>query len=113
LSFSITATIGKEEQQKMPVNLKAATSAQEGKKKKKDFFKAFFNPVDADVDNEVDLFFVGYFNKTFKSEEISDFKTAFSEIQRNTSILRICGTFVQHCWKDLCTAEKWVVRSKF
>ena len=40
----------------MPVNLKTVTSAQEGKKKKKDFFKTLFDPVDPDVDNEVDLY---------------------------------------------------------
>ncbi|KZS19982.1 Uncharacterized protein APZ42_013451 [Daphnia magna] len=52
----VCATIGNEEQQNMPVNLKTATSAQEGKKRKKDFFKRLFDPADADVDNEVDLY---------------------------------------------------------
>ncbi len=47
--------------------------------------------------DEVDLFCRILSNKTFKSEEISDFQTTFSEIQRSTSILRICETFVHRC----------------
>ncbi len=82
----------------MPVNLKKGTSAQEGKKRKKDFFKTLFDPVDADVDNEVDLF-------------LSHTSTKLDK--KRTPVLCICGTFVQPCWKDLCTAEKWVVGSKF
>jgi hypothetical protein len=55
--LSITATTTNEEQQTISGNLKTATTAPPPqKKKKKDFFKTLFDPVDADVNNEVDLY---------------------------------------------------------